>query len=106
MHLSIDPEMNMHEVQITETEMSDIEKMDDLIPEEIALLLEKVIADGAYYSKETVEGLYNQGILPAIPPPPNSEIQGKETTQWHDKIEFKRLQRYKNRPVLYFILNI
>lgn len=86
MHLSIDPEMNMHEVQVTETEISDIETAGDLIPEEVALLLEKVIADGAYYSKEGVEDFYNKGIIPAIPPPSNAEVQGKARTQWHDRI--------------------
>lgn len=60
--------------------------MGTLIPDEIALLLEKVIADGGYYSKKAVEELYNQGIIPAIPPPSHAVVQGKEDSQWHDKI--------------------
>lgn len=69
--------MNMHGVEITDTEVSDIEMMDDLIPEEVPMLLEKVVADGGYYSKEVVEELSNKGIIPAIPPPSHDTVQGK-----------------------------
>lgn len=74
LHLSVDPQMNVHGVEITDTEISDIEMMDELIPEEIAMLLEKVVADGGYYSKEVVEELYNKGIIPAIPPPSHGSV--------------------------------
>jgi hypothetical protein len=47
--------MNVHGVEITDTEVADIEMMEALIPEEIAMLLDKIIADGGYYSKEVVE---------------------------------------------------
>lgn len=83
LHLSMDSQMNMHEVNLTETDTPDIAMMDDLIPEDLALLIDKVIADGGYYSKEIVEELYNKGIIPAIPP---AVVHGKETTKWHNKI--------------------
>lgn len=85
-HLSMDPEMNIHGVAVTEIEVSDIEKMEDLIPDEISDLVEKVIADGGYYSKEVVEKLYHRGITPVIPPPSHAVVQGQENTTWHDKI--------------------
>ncbi|WP_198027147.1 transposase [Candidatus Paracaedibacter symbiosus] len=86
MHLSIDPEMNMHAVEITDYESSDIGMMDNLIPENETQSTDKVIADGAYYSKEGVERLHNKRIIPAIPPPSNAVIHGQETTKWHDKV--------------------
>jgi hypothetical protein len=49
MHLSIDPEMNMHGIEITDYEASDIEMADVLlIPEEESqpIDIDKVIADG------------------------------------------------------------
>jgi hypothetical protein len=93
----MDPEMNVHNIEITDTETPDIEMIDNLIPEEIASSLEKIIADGGYYSKEVVEELYNKGIIPAIPPPSNSVVQGKSTTLWHDKI----VQNIKDKGSIY-----
>ena len=97
MHLSMDPEMNAHGVEITDIEVSDSDRMGDLIPEEISMLLEKVIADGAYYSKEIVEDFSNKGIIPAIPPPSHAVVQGKANTQWHDKI----VQYIKEKGTIY-----
>lgn len=97
LHLSMDPQMNVHDIEITDTEVSDIEMMDGLIPEEIAMLLEKVVADGGYYSKEVVEDLYNKGIISAIPPPSHATVQGKANTQWHDKI----VQYIKDKGTVY-----
>ena len=48
--------------------------------------LTTVVADGAYYSIEGVEKLSNQGITPAIPPPSNATIHGKDNTKWHDEV--------------------
>jgi hypothetical protein len=93
----MDPQMNVHGVEITDTKVSDIEMMDALIPEEIAMLLEKVVADGGYYSKEVVEELYNKGIIPAIPPPSHAVVQEKANTQWHDKI----VQYIKEKGTVY-----
>ena len=55
MHLSIDPDMNMHAIEIRDYESSDIGTMDKLIPEDAAQSIEKVIADGIYYSMEGVK---------------------------------------------------
>ena len=93
----MDPHMNIHNIEITETEVSDRKVMDDLIPDEIAVLLDKVIADGGYYSKRAVERLHNKGIIPAIPPPSNATVQGKANTQWHDKI----VQYIKDKGTVY-----
>ena len=86
MHISIDPQMNMHAIDITDNESSDIEKTDDLIPENIRGQVDKLIADGAYYSIENAEKLHNEGIMPVIPPPSNAVTHGKTDTIWHDKI--------------------
>ena len=43
MHLSIDPQMNMHAIEITDYTSSDIEKTQDLMPEDIRQVVEKVI---------------------------------------------------------------
>ncbi|MFM0616071.1 transposase [Paraburkholderia nemoris] len=50
MHLSIDPDMNVHAMRITAAEVSDSEAMDAVLPAEVPL--DRVIADGAYYSIE------------------------------------------------------
>jgi hypothetical protein len=50
MHLSIDAEMNIHAMRITTTEVSDSEAMDTMLPADVPL--DRVIADGAYYSIE------------------------------------------------------
>lgn len=97
LHLSIDPHMNIHEIEITETEVCDRQTIDNLIPDEISMLLDKVVADGGYYSKEAVETLYKKGIIPAIPPPSHATVQGKTNTQWHDKI----VQYIKEKGTVY-----
>jgi hypothetical protein len=97
LHLSIDPQMNVHDIEITEAEVADKETMDNLIPDEIAMLLDKVIADRGYYSKKAVEALYNKGVIPAIPPPSNATVQGKANSWWHDKI----VQYIKDKGTVY-----
>ncbi len=76
MHLSIDPEMNMHGVESTDYQASDIEMMDSLIQGDEIRPVGKVIADGGYYSIEGVESLYNKGIISAIPPLSNAVVHG------------------------------
>lgn len=97
LHMSMDPQMNVHDVEITDIDVSDIEMMETLIPKEIAMLLDKVIADGGYYSKGVVEDLYNNGIIPVIPLPSHATVQGKAYTQWHDKI----VQYIKEKGTVY-----
>lgn len=89
--------MNVHGIEITQTEVPDGKIMDDLIPDEIAILLEKVVADGGYYSKEVIEEFYNKGIIPAIPPPSPATVQGKANAKWHDKI----VQYIKEKGTVY-----
>lgn len=97
MHLSIDPEMNTHALEITDYQASDLEIMGSLIPENESQPVDKVIADGGYYSKEGFEELHNKGIIPVIPPPPNSVVHGHQTTTWHDKI----VQYIKDKGTVY-----
>ena len=86
MHLSMDPEMNMHGLEITDLEASDIGMMDELIPKDGDQPIGKVIADGAYYRIEGTQALHDKGIIPVIPPPSHAVVHGTERTQWHDHI--------------------
>jgi hypothetical protein len=83
MHLSIDADMNVHAIAITGTDVSDSEGMDRVLPAGIPV--DRVIADGAYYSIERSEALSRSGVLPVIPPPSHAVVHGEEQTQWHDK---------------------
>jgi Transposase DDE domain len=49
MHLAIDPDMNIHAIEITGTDVSDSEGMDRVLPTDLPI--DRVIADGAYYSR-------------------------------------------------------
>jgi hypothetical protein len=84
MHLSMDPDMNIHSLEITDNSISDIEMQESIIPNDIAI--DKIIADGGYYSIDGVERLFLQGITPVIPPPCDAVIHNKEGSIWHDKI--------------------
>jgi len=84
MHLAIDPAMNVHGIAITDTEVSDSEGMDLVMPAQTPIA--KAIADGAYYSIERVEALFNAGVLPVIPPPSHAVVHGKDNTTWHDAL--------------------
>lgn len=87
LHLAMDSEMNIHTIDITTYESSDIEEMANLIPDEQSPInVESVMADGAYYSIEGVEKLQERGIIPVIPPPSNAVVHGADHTKWHDKI--------------------
>jgi hypothetical protein len=80
----MDPEMNIHSVEITNNLVSDIAMQDILIPEDMSI--DKIIADGGYYSIDGVERLYLNGITPVIPPPRNAVINNKEGSIWHNQI--------------------
>jgi hypothetical protein len=84
MHLSIDEEMNIQAISITTTEVSDNEGMDTVLPADVSL--ERVIADGAYYSIERTEALSRAGVTPVIPPPAHAVVHDKEQTRWHDQL--------------------
>lgn len=97
MHLSIDPEMNMHGLEITDLEISDIGMMDQLVPTNDEQKTGKVTADGAYYSIEGTQALCDRGIIPVIPPPSHAVVHGIERTQWHDQI----VQYIKDKGTVY-----
>ena len=84
MHLAIDPAMNVHGIAITDTAVSDSEGMDLVMP--VQTPIAKAIADGAYYSIERGEALFNVGVLPVIPPPSHAVVHGKDNTTWHDAL--------------------
>jgi hypothetical protein len=97
MHLGTDPELNIHSLEITDLEESDIGMMDDLIPTNDKLKIRKVIADGAYYSIEGTQTLHDRGITPVIPPPAHAVVHGKDNTQWHDEV----VQYIKDKGTVY-----
>ena len=83
LHLAIDPEMNVHAINITTTQVSDSEGLDHMLAADLPM--ERLIADGAYYSIERGEALLNKGIVPVIPPPSHAVVHGKENTRWHNQ---------------------
>jgi hypothetical protein len=83
LHISMDEDMNVHNVKITEQDVHDKSVMNELMPN---LGIAEIIADQAYYSVDDAESLYNRGITPVIPPPHNSQIRGDNNSTWHDKI--------------------
>lgn len=95
MHISIDPEMNMHAMEITDYDVSDIEMLEQLIPDNISI--DKLLADGGYYSIQGVEELNNKGITPVIPPPKHAIVHSSHNTKWHDKI----VQYIKDKGTVY-----
>jgi hypothetical protein len=84
MHLSIDADMNVHAIRITTTDVSDSEGMGAVLPADLPV--DRVIADGAYYSIERTEALSRAGVTPVIPPPAHAVVHGGEDTRWHDEI--------------------
>jgi hypothetical protein len=70
LHISMDSEQNMYGVEVTESNIPDILMMNSLILDETIPEVDRVIADGGYYSIEGVEGLNTLGITQVIPPPP------------------------------------
>jgi hypothetical protein len=84
MHLSIDAQTNIHAIRITTTEVSDSEGMDAILPADLPV--DRVIADGAYYSIERCEALSRAGITPVIPPPAHAVVHGDGQTNWHDEL--------------------
>jgi hypothetical protein len=97
LHLAIDPELNIHAIEVTETDVSDIEGMDNLLRAKDDQAIERVIADGSYYSIEGVERLNDHGVTPVIPPPVHAVVHGSEETRWHDKI----VQYIKDKGTVY-----
>jgi hypothetical protein len=84
MHLGIDADMNIHAIRITTTEVSDSEGMDAVLLVDVPV--DRVIADGAYYSIERTGTLSRAGVTPVIPPPAHAVVREREPTRWHDQI--------------------
>jgi Transposase DDE domain len=76
MHISMDLDTDMHALEITDYDISDIEVLKRLIPDNIAV--DKLLADGGYYSIEGLEELHTKGITPVIPPPKHAIIHNKD----------------------------
>lgn len=96
MHLSIDADMNIHAIRITTTEVSDSEGMDVMLPADLPV--DRVIADGAYYSIERMEVLFTAGITPVIPPLAHAVVHGDEQTSRHDEL----VQHIKDKGIYAF----
>ncbi|MEX3640463.1 transposase, partial [Paraburkholderia sp. BR14427] len=62
MHLSIDPEMNVHQIAITEDNVSDEAGLNAVLA--VDANVDCVIADGAYYSIAQTEAWSACGVLP------------------------------------------
>jgi hypothetical protein len=89
MHLAIDPDMNIHAIEITGTDVSDSEGMDRILPTDLPI--DRVIADGAYYGIERGEALNDRGIVAVIPPPSHRRCH----RQHHQPVEFIRQTRFR-----------
>ena len=51
-----------------------------------SVVMDKIIADGGYYSAEKFQELFEKGITPVILPPANSVVHNPgEMSSWHDK---------------------
>lgn len=95
MHLAMDPEFNNHAIEITDHTVADSAELEALI--ECGLNVDRVVADGGYYSIQKVQELSEKGIIPVIPPDRNAVIHGKEHTTWHDTI----VQYIKEKGTIY-----
>ncbi|WP_244135165.1 IS5 family transposase, partial [Burkholderia sp. BCC0322] len=83
-HLSIDPDMNMHAISVTDTTVSDAAGLHAVLAVEAPV--DSVIADGAYYSIAQTEAWSGSGVLPVIPPPAKAVVHAQPATRWHDQI--------------------
>jgi len=83
-HLSIDLDMNVYALDITTVEVSDSEGLDRVMPTDVPI--DRVMADGTYYTTQRAEDLCNAGIIPVIPPPVHAVVHGAENTKVHDEI--------------------
>ncbi|RZF23396.1 IS5 family transposase, partial [Paraburkholderia sp. UYCP14C] len=99
MHLSIDPEMNVHQIAITEDNVSDEAGLNAMLAVEANV--DCVIADGAYYSIAQTQAWSACGVLPVIPPPANAVVHNQPATRWHDHlvqyIKDKGIHAFRNK---------
>lgn len=83
-NLSIDPDVNVHAVGVTETTVADAEATDALLA--VDCHVDRLIADGTFNSIETTETWSARGVLPVIPPAAHAMIHGDSHTRWHDRV--------------------
>ncbi|KVZ48338.1 transposase [Burkholderia ubonensis] len=83
-HLSIDPDMNIHAIALTEDHVSDAAGLEAVLAVDASV--DCVIADGAYYSIAPTEAWSSSGVLQVIPPPANAVVHDQPATRWHDQI--------------------
>ncbi|MBB5429629.1 hypothetical protein OKW33_006506 [Paraburkholderia atlantica] len=62
----------------------DSKGMDAVLPADVRM--DRVIADGAYYSIESTEALSGAGVTPDIRPPAHAVVHSEERTRRHDQI--------------------
>ena len=84
MHLSIDPEMNVHQVAITGDNVSGEAALNAVLA--VDAKVDCVIADGAYYSIAQTQAWSACGVLPVIPPPANAVVHHQAATHRHDHL--------------------
>lgn len=60
------------------------EGMDAVLPADLPV--DRMIADGAYYSIERTEALSSAAVTPAIPPLAHAVVHGNDQTRWHDQV--------------------
>jgi len=84
MYLSIDADMKVYAIRITTTDVSDNEGMGTVLPADLPV--DRVIADGAYYSIDRTEARLRAGVTPVIPLPAHAVVHSGEDTRWHDEI--------------------
>ncbi|MFP4896980.1 transposase [Paraburkholderia sp. EG304] len=99
MHLSIDPEMNVHQIAITGDNVSDEAGLNAMLA--VDANVDCVIADGAYYSIAQTEAWSACGVLPVIPPPANAVVHNQPATRWYDHlvryIKDKGIHAFRNK---------
>lgn len=83
-YLSIDPEMNVHAITVTEAEVSYAVGLGTVLA--VDATADCVIADGAYYSIAQTEAWSSSGVLLVITPLSNTVVHSRPTTRWHDLI--------------------
>ncbi|MFL9989219.1 transposase [Paraburkholderia sediminicola] len=84
---------------ITEDHVSDEAGMDAVLA--VDANVDRVIADGAYYSIAQTEAWSACGVLPVIAPPTNAVVHDQPATRWHDHlvryIKDKAIHAFRNK---------
>lgn len=98
-HLSIDPEMNIHAIAVTEDHVFDEAGLDAVLA--VDANVDCVIADGAYYNIARTEAWSACSVQPVIPSPANAVVHDPPATRWHDHlvryIKDKGIHAFRNK---------